>query len=334
MTFEDCKIYNLYLLSRFWEYVIYPTDNVFGESMKKALEMQNLKKNYGETEAVKGVSFHIREGEIFALLGPNGAGKTSTISVITSLEKPSSGSVHIFGKDIGLESKTVKSLVGCVPQEVVSHGFFTVQEVLFFVSGYYGLKDNKKRIDALLERLGLWPHKDKKIPHLSGGLKRRFMIAKALVHAPKLLLLDEPTAGLDLELRSSLWQFVRQLNKEDGVSILLTTHYLEEAEHLCDQVGILDHGLLKKSGPIKDLIKELTLRRVVLKLSQPVGRLESPYLINQSDRQIVLKLPYSLGVGEVMEGLKMDSKNIFDIEVQEGDLEEVFINVVGGHQSV
>lgn len=298
--------------------------------MEKALEVQSLRKSYNSFEAVKDVSFCIESGHIFGLLGPNGAGKTSIISIITSLSKPTSGRVCVFGKDVSQEDKIIKSLLGCVPQEIVSHGFFTVEEVLYFISGYYGLIKNKPRIEALLHRLGLWSHKDKKIPHLSGGLKRRFMIAKALVHAPKLLLLDEPTAGLDIELRASLWEFVEQLNKEDGVSILLTTHYLEEAEKLCDRVGILDHGVLKKCGPIKDLIKELTLRRVVLKLSKPLIQIQSPYLIKQEDKRVILKLPYNVGVGEVMSSLNIESKHIFDIEVEEGDLEEVFVNVVGG----
>ena len=297
--------------------------------MDKALDIQNLKKSYQDVEAVRGVSFQIEAGQIFGLLGPNGAGKTSIISVITSIERPTDGTVHVFDKDIRLEDKAIKSLIGCVPQEIVSYGFFTVEEVLYFVSGYFGLKNNAPRIDALLHRLGLWSHKDKKIRQLSGGLKRRFMIAKALVHAPKLLLLDEPSAGLDIELRTSLWEFVRQLNQEDGMSILLTTHYLEEAEKLCDQVGILNHGLLKKCGPIKDLIKELTLRRVVLKLSKTIERLESPYLIEQNAKQVVLRLPYNVGVGEVMDSLNIDAKLVFDIEVQEGDLEDVFVNVVG-----
>lgn len=299
--------------------------------MENALEIKDLKKSYGSVQAVRGVSFHIKPGEIYGLLGPNGAGKTSIISIITSLERPQSGTVHVFGKDISLESKVTKSLMGCVPQEVINHGFFTVEEVLHFVSGYYGLKNNTKRINALLKRLRLWEHKDKKIPHLSGGLKRRFLIAKALVHAPKLLLLDEPTAGLDIELRASLLEFVKMLNKADGLSILLTTHYLEEAEKLCDQVGILNQGLLQKSGPIQHLIKDLTLRCVVLKLSQAVEKITSDYLVKQDAKQVVLKVPYNVGVGEVMEQINIDTKKVFDIEVREGDLEDVFVNVVGEH---
>ena len=295
--------------------------------MANALELENLKKSYGNVEAVKGVSFQIKSGEVYGLLGPNGAGKTSIISVITSLEKPQSGIVRVFGKDISLENKITKSLIGCVPQEVVNHGFFTVEEVLHFVSGYYGLKNNTQRINALLKRLRLWEHKDKKIPYLSGGLKRRFMIAKALVHAPKLLLLDEPTAGLDIELRASLLDFVRTLNKVEGLSILLTTHYLEEAEELCDTIGILNQGVLQKSGSIKNLIKQLTLRRVVLKLSKNID-VKSDYLVKQEENRVTLKVPYNIGVGEVMEQINIDPKHVFDIEVHEGDLEEVFINVV------
>ena len=295
--------------------------------MTNALELENLKKSYGSVQAVKGVSFHIKPGEIYGLLGPNGAGKTSIISIITSLEKPQAGAVRVFGKDISLENKITKSLIGCVPQEIVNHGFFTVEEILHFISGYYGLKNNTERINALLRRLRLWEHKDKKIPYLSGGLKRRFMIAKALVHAPKLLLLDEPTAGLDIELRASLLDFVKTLNKVDGLSILLTTHHLEEAEELCDTIGILNQGILQKSGTIRNLIKQLTLRRVVLKLSKNIN-VKSEYLVKQEENRVTLKVPYNIGVGEVMEQINIDSKHVFDIEVHEGDLEEVFVNVV------
>ena len=295
--------------------------------MTNALDLENLKKSYGDVQAVKGVSFQIKSGEIYGLLGPNGAGKTSIISIITSLEKPQSGVVRVFGKDISLENNITKSLIGCVPQEVVNHGFFTVEEVLHFVSGYFGLKNNSQRINALLKRLRLWEHKDKKIPQLSGGLKRRFMIAKALVHAPRLLLLDEPTAGLDIELRASLLDFVKTLNEVNGLSILLTTHYLEEAEELCDTIGILNEGVLQKSGSIKNLIKQLTLRRVVLKLSKNIN-VKSEYLVKQEENRVTLKVPYSVGVGEVMEQINIDPKHVFDIEVHEGDLEEVFVNVV------
>ncbi len=302
--------------------------------MQYALEIDNLKKSYGDVQAIRGVSFHIKPGEIYGLLGPNGAGKTSLISIITSLEKPQSGTVRIFGRDISSGDRMTKSLVGCVPQEVISHGFFTVEEVLHFVSGYYGLQNNTQRIHALLKHLRLWEHKNKKIPHLSGGLKRRFMIAKALVHAPKLLLLDEPTAGLDIELRASLLEFVKSLNQTEGLSLLLTTHYLEEAQQLCDTIGILDQGLLKKSGHKKQLIKELTLRHVVLKLSREINKpLQSPYLIKQGPHQVTLKLPYDLGVGEVIDQMQI-AKYVFDIEVHEGNLEDVFINVVGKNDVV
>ncbi len=296
--------------------------------MQRPLEVQNLVKSYGSVEAVKGVSFEIEPGEIFGLLGPNGAGKTSIISVITTLEKATSGSVSIFGEDSSKSLKSIKSRLGFVPQEIVSHGFFKVEEILHFFSGYFGLKDNKKRVDQLLKRLGLWEHKDKKIPQLSGGMKRRFMIAKALVHSPELLLLDEPTAGVDIELRESLWSFVRELNQEEGMSILLTTHYLEEAEMLCNRVGILNLGELKEIGPTGSLIKELTLRKIVLKFHKEMESFQSPYVISQQSKEATFQIPYKMGVGDLLTELKLDMSSLMDLEVQEGDLEDVFVQVI------
>ena len=182
------------------------------------LEVKDLKKTYrnakgGPVEAVKGVSFTIAPGEIFGLLGPNGAGKTTAISMITTLEEPTSGDVLVYGNSVLTNSKETKKQIGVVPQEIVTQGFFNLVEILTFHSGYYGIWNNKARIEYLLKRLGLWEHRHKLVKQLSGGMKRRLMIAKALVHKPKLLLLDEPTAGVDIELRTSLWEFVRELQK-------------------------------------------------------------------------------------------------------------------------
>ncbi|MCB0394361.1 MAG: ABC transporter ATP-binding protein [Bdellovibrionales bacterium] len=300
------------------------------QEFQSPLTVESLKKSYGKVDAVRGVSFDIKKGEIFGLLGPNGAGKTSIISIITSLEKPTSGSVRVFGTDVLNQDPLIKSRIGFVPQEIVTHGFFTVEEVLEFISGYYGLKNNKKRIDELLKRLGLWEHREKKIPQLSGGMKRRFLIAKALVHSPDILLLDEPTAGVDIELRESLWKFVRELNQQDGVSILLTTHYLEEAEELCNRVGILNLGELKKIGPTRELVKELTLRRVRLTLRKEFQPGDNPYVLEHTQTEIVCQIPYKMGVGDLMTSLKIEPSYIQDIEIHEGDLEEVFVQVVGG----
>lgn len=236
------------------------------------LEVKSVRKvyysNQGQHEvvAVKDVSFCIQPGEVFGLLGPNGAGKTTTISMITGLEKITSGHVRIFGFDTQEDPLEAKKRVGVVPQEIVSQGFFNLFEILQFHSGYYGIARNNERISYLLHKLGLWTHRHKLMKQLSGGMKRRMMIAKALVHSPRLLILDEPTAGVDIELRNSLWDFVREL-QEDSVAILLTTHYLQEAEALCDRVGIIHQGRMVQQCGTKELMeKEGNLEAAFLNL--------------------------------------------------------------------
>ena len=234
-----------------------------------ALEVRNLKKTYADkvagksVEALKGISFNIEPGSIFGLLGPNGAGKTTLIGAITTLEKPTSGEVLVFGRKVAETPLKTKMDVGVVHQEVINTGFFSVREILDFQSGYYGILKNKERCDYLMHKLSLYEHREKKVKQLSGGMKRRLMIAKALVHSPKLLLLDEPTAGVDVGLRESLWRFVYELKKE-GISILLTTHYLEEAEKMCDRVAIINRGQLLCNGTPKEVIQEYAKKKLVL----------------------------------------------------------------------
>lgn len=292
------------------------------------LEVKNLVKEFKNTLAVNNVSFHIKEGEIFGLLGPNGAGKTTIISSIVTTETPTSGEIRVFGYDVFKEPREAKIRLGLVPQELVNHGFFNIEEILKFHSGYYGRLNNKERIDYLIHRLGLWEHRKKKVKQLSGGMKRRLLIAKALVHEPKLILLDEPTAGVDIELRSSLWDFVVELKKHEKVSILLTTHYLEEAEELCDRVGILQRGSLIRIGPTSELIQALTQRHVSLHLSQPAKKLEHPFLRFQSDHKMEFQIPYETNLGNLLGELKIDLNNIFDIRIQEGNLEDAFVEVL------
>ncbi len=293
------------------------------------LVIQDLVKKYGDFTAVDHLSIALQPGEIFGLLGPNGAGKTSTIATIVSLEEPTSGSVKVFGFEVADSPKKVKSLLGYVPQEIVNHGYFSVEEILKFHSGYFGRLNNKKQIHFLLERLGLMPHKDKKVKHLSGGMKRRLLIAKALVHKPKLLLLDEPTAGVDIELRNSLWEFVREL-RDSGVTILLTTHYLEEAEALCDRVGILHQGRLQKVGPTKELIQDLTFRRVQIKTNlsaEDLKKVKGEYSLMGSTLNFKIPSEESLGALLAKTGLPLEA--ILDISIQEGSLEEAFLNILG-----
>ena len=300
----------------------------------KPLEVMNLRKTYlkgksGPVEAVKGIDFSIEPGEIFGLLGPNGAGKTTLISMITTLEEPSSGDIQVFGQSILKNPRFTKSQIGVVPQEIVSQGFFNLIEILKFQSGYYGVARNQERIDYLLKRLGLWDHRLKLVKQLSGGMKRRLMIAKALVHKPRLLLLDEPTAGVDLELRTSLWEFVRELQKE-GISILLTTHYLQEAEALCGRVGIINHGELSYLGETRSIIQKLTKRTVEMELKS-TREWDLPAdikLLSNKNNQVVFSVPSEMSVGTLLTRLNIPSEQLNDIKTREGSLEEAFLSVV------
>ncbi len=293
-----------------------------------ALSVENLVKDYKKVRAVDDVSFEVNPGEIFGLLGPNGAGKTSVISVIVTLQAPTSGKVQVFGHDVVLSPRDAKVNVGLVPQEIINHGFFSVEEVLHFISGFFGRRKNRERIEFLLHRLALWDHRHKKVRELSGGMRRRLMIAKALVHEPKLLLLDEPTAGVDIELRASLWGFVQELKKE-GVSVLLTTHYLEEAEHLCDRVAIMHQGQLKRVGPTKELVQALTQRSVRLQLRQELSPISHPCLLSQSGSTVEFMLPPTKGIGELLDELRLDPRLLQDIKIVEGDLEDAFRSILG-----
>lgn len=283
------------------------------------LVIKDLKKTYQpkdsvvKTEALKGVSFEIHAGEIFGLLGPNGAGKTTLINTITTLEKPTAGDVIVFDKSVVADPMYTKKKIGVVHQEVINTGFFSVEEILKFQSGYYGLKNNDERINYLLEKLSLAPHRKKKVKQLSGGMKRRLMIAKALVHSPKLLLLDEPTAGVDVELRESLWKFVLEL-KSQGVSILLTTHYLEEAEKLCDRVSIINKGNLVYTGKPREVIEKYSTKKINLKTSSG----QSHSFVESAAKSIQ----------DILKQHNISFSDVVDIQIEEGRLEEAFTKMV------
>ncbi|MCB0363515.1 MAG: ABC transporter ATP-binding protein [Bdellovibrionales bacterium] len=300
--------------------------------MSIPLRVHHLVKNYGHLCAVDNVSFELKPGEVFGLLGPNGAGKTSIISIIVTLEKASSGEVEVFGYNVAREQRKAKFNTGLVPQELINHGFFNIAEVLSFHSGYYGILNNKERENYLLNRLGLWEHRHKKVKQLSGGMKRRLLIAKALVHRPPLLLLDEPTAGVDIELRESLWDFVREL-KEEGLSILLTTHYLEEAERLCDRVGVIHKGRLQSLGATKTLISELTQRRVYLRLKKggdiESKQRESKYWVREEGGENEFHVPSKMRLGELLQEIDIEWSQLEDVRIQEGSLEDAFRQIVG-----
>ncbi len=283
-----------------------------------ALEIKNLKKTYiqnadKKVEALKGINFEIKQGEIFGLLGPNGAGKTTLINSITTLEKPTSGDIQVFGTSVLEKPLITKKQIGIVHQEVINTGFFDVLEILDFQSGYYGLANNKTRIEYLVKKLALDTHATKKIKQLSGGMKRRLMIAKALVHSPKLLLLDEPTAGVDVELRESLWAFVREL-KNEGISVLLTTHYLEEAEALCDRIGIINKGELIFCGTPREVIAKYSTKKISLKTKDG----KQHHFVDSASKEL----------SEILQKNQISFADIIDIQITEGKLEEAFTKVV------
>ena len=233
--------------------------------MKAAIEIQNLKKSYGDTVALKGVNISIRDSEFFGLLGPNGAGKTTTINILTGLVRKNEGIAKIFGKDIISDYRFTRAQVGISAQEFTQDWFFPLDRLLYFQAGYYGISKEKakNKVDELLARLGLEEKRDSRLRQLSGGMKRRFQIAKALVHDPKILILDEPTAGVDVELRHELWEYFRELHNA-GKTILLTTHYIEEAEMLCDKVAIIDKGQVIKEGSPKSLTSPVSYTHLTL----------------------------------------------------------------------
>jgi ABC-2 type transport system ATP-binding protein len=234
-----------------------------------ALQIQNLVKRYGDFTAVDGISLEVPAGEFFGLLGPNGAGKTTTINSIVGLSRITSGSVRVFGLDVTTEWRASRRLVGLSPQEYNFDRYLSIRDILIYQAGYYGLhgKAVRDRADEMLERFGLASKSKLIYTKLSGGMKRRLTIARALMFEPKLLILDEPTAGVDVELRLELWAFLRELNR-DGMTIILTTHYLEEAEELCSRIGIIEAGKLVALETTQKLIGERTLQDVFLELTR------------------------------------------------------------------
>tara|TARA_A100001015_G_scaffold144882_1_gene160716 strand:+ start:2841 stop:3782 length:942 start_codon:yes stop_codon:yes gene_type:complete len=239
-----------------------------------ALEISNLRKVYsGGTEALKGISLKVKEGDFYALLGPNGAGKSSTIGIIGTLVTKTEGNVKIFGYDIDENVALAKSLLGVVSQEINFSQFEKIIDIVTTQAGFYGISNSiaKPKVEEMLKRLGLWDKRNDQARTLSGGYKRRLMIAKALIHEPKLLILDEPTAGVDIELRREMWTFLKEIN-QNGTTIILTTHYLEEAEQLCRNIGIIDHGEIVVDTSMKDLLSRLDVQGFVLDIEKPLDQ--------------------------------------------------------------
>ncbi|MEM7174763.1 MAG: ABC transporter ATP-binding protein [Chlamydiota bacterium] len=292
-----------------------------------ALTIKNFTKNYGSQQAVCDLSFELYPGEVFGLLGPNGAGKTTLISALVTLQQPSSGSIEVFGFDLAKQPKQAKRLIGFVPQELVNYSFFTVIEILRYHATYYGIRFDKQYLEYLLVKLDLQQHRKKQVKELSGGMKRRLLIVKALLHRPKLLLLDEPTAGVDVELRAALWQFIQEL-KEEKIAILLTTHYLEEAERLCDRIGVLDQGRLRRIDRTENLLREHSSKKVTLILAHPVPKISHPLLSNQSDYHLDFQMPNDMPLLKVLAEALVPLDSVRDVNVKVGTLEDVMENLL------
>lgn len=296
--------------------------------MAPAIRLRALEKRYRSIHALRGVDLDIAEGEFFALLGPNGAGKTTLISVLAGLARPSSGSAEVMGFDVVRDYRQARRNLGVVPQELVYDAFFTVREMLRFQSGYYGLRANDGWIDELLENLGLTDRADTYTRTLSGGMKRRLLVAQALVHKPPVIVLDEPTAGVDVELRQSLWAFIRRLNRE-GHTILLTTHYLDEAEALCERVAMLKEGRIVALDRTANLLHSEEERRLELRLATEtlpdslLGR-----LVQQDGRRFVLALPEYGELEAILAELRRAGIRVEEMNLRQADLEEVFLKVM------
>lgn len=299
----------------------------------KALEISNLKKTYASgVEALKGISMSVEEGDFYALLGPNGAGKSTTIGIVSSLVTKTDGRVSIFGTDIDQDFPEAKRKLGVVAQEINFSPFEKVLDIVVTQSGFYGIpkKIALDRAEEVLHKLGLWEKKDLQSRTLSGGLKRRLMIAKSLIHQPKLLILDEPTAGVDIELRRGMWDFIRDLNKK-GTSVILTTHYLEEAEQLCKNIAIIDKGVIVENTSMKELLKKLDMQTFILDLESDLdGPLNfNEYIVNQVDPTTLrLALNKNESLNEFFTLLSKRNIQVKSMRNEANRLEELFLQII------
>ncbi len=307
--------------------------------MTKALEIEGLTKTYRNGfVALKGINLSVEEGDFFALLGPNGAGKSTTIGIITSLVDKTGGSVRVFGADVGKDPMAARRCIGLVPQEFNFNQFEPVGEIIMNQAGYYGVDPRlaRERTEHYLRKLGLWEKRHGQARNLSGGMKRRLMIARALAHEPKLLILDEPTAGVDIELRRSMWAFLREVNAE-GTTIILTTHYLEEAENLCRSIAIIDQGEIIENTSMRTLLTQLNRETLILDLKEPI---ESAPQLN--GYPVELTEPHTIevevwreqGLNPLFEALSKQNIEVISMRNKANRLEELFLAMVEGGEKV
>ena len=298
-----------------------------------ALEIEQLRKTYaGGFEALKGISLQVAKGDFYALLGPNGAGKSTTIGVISSLVNKTSGKVKVFGYDIDTALELAKQNLGLVPQEFNFNPFETVEQIVLQQAGYYGVPKAlaKERAKKYLSQLDLWEKRGERARNLSGGMKRRLMIARALMHEPQLLILDEPTAGVDIELRRSMWEFLKEINEKQGITIILTTHYLEEAEMLCRNIGIINRGELIENTTMKALLGKLSAETFILDLedgaTQPkLEGVNNQVLVNGS---LEIEIDKNLGLNDIFAQLSEQNVKVLSMRNKANRLEELFVSIV------
>lgn len=304
----------------------------------KALSLRQLSKTYRNgVQALKGIDLDVEQGDFFALLGPNGAGKTTAIGIIASLVNKSAGQVQVFGHDIDTDLETAKSCLGLVPQEINFNQFEKVSTILVNQAGFYGIPRSvaKDRMEAWLRKLQLWEKRDAVSRSLSGGMKRRLMIARALIHGPKLLILDEPTAGVDIEVRRSMWEFLRELN-ESGTTIILTTHYLEEAENLCRHIAIIDEGRIIEHDRMATVLRKLHSEVFVLNLRQPLA--EAPQLPGYvlklaDDGSIEVEVTKAQNLNDIFAALSARGIEVVSMRNKANRLEELFLRLVEGRDA-
>ena len=300
--------------------------------MKHAIVYKNVLKSFGSLKAVNNISLNIPEGEFFGLLGPNGAGKSTLINMLAGLAKPTQGTISVMGFDVQTQYQAARHSVGIVPQELVFDPFFNVREMLRFQAGYFGKgKENDRWVDEIIERLDLSDKASTNMRKLSGGMKRRALIAQALVHRPPVIVLDEPTAGVDVELRQKLWAFIKDLNRQ-GHTIVLTTHYLEEAETLCNSVAMLRAGKIVASDTTKNLLKKFSTKNLKLRLN--LNNKKLPTLIEKiphdvADDFYTFQLKKITDISKITDALNEASIEILDLQAVDTDLENVFLKLTG-----
>ena len=303
----------------------------------KALEIHNLEKTYANgPHVLRGIDLEVEEGDFFALLGPNGAGKSTTIGIICSLVNKSAGAVEVFGNDLDLAPERVKSCIGYVPQEFNFNPFEPVVEIVINQAGYYGIPrtEAKRRAEDSLKQLELWGKREEQARDLSGGMKRRLMIARALVHHPRLLILDEPTAGVDIEIRRSMWDFLHQINAS-GTTVILTTHYLEEAESLCRNIAIINDGEIAERAAMHEMLRRLHQQDLVLDLREPVDEapvVDGDPISRTGPCTLEVLVPPGHDLNPLFDGLSAQGIQVLSMRNEQNRLEQLFLNMVKNHR--